>query len=107
MRKSGLRVFVGALVALVAQTAAAAGGFTVDQVMADLNLPAEAAARLRHGKMVHSDPQESSDRELGVGLTFLVQQPLAEALKAFRTVVDLKRTTNVGLRSPLSTNAGS
>ena len=39
MRKSGLRVFVGALVVLVARTAAAAGGFTVDQVVADLNIP--------------------------------------------------------------------
>lgn len=48
MRNSGLRVFVGALVVQVARTAAAAGGFTVDQVMADLNLSADAAARLRH-----------------------------------------------------------
>jgi hypothetical protein len=90
MRKSVVRVFVGALLVLAARTAAAAGGFTVDQVMADLNLPADAAARLRHGDMVHSDPRESSDRELGVGLTFLVHQPLAEVLEAFRTVVDLK-----------------
>lgn len=93
MRRIGLRVFVGALVVLVvlvARPAAAAGGFTVDQVMADLNLPTDAAARLRHGEMVHSDPQESSDRELGVGFTFLVQQPLADGLKAFRTAVDLK-----------------
>jgi hypothetical protein len=40
-------VFVGALMVLVAQTAAAAGGFTAGQVMADLNLPADAVARLR------------------------------------------------------------
>jgi hypothetical protein len=104
MRKSGWRVFVGALMVLVAQTAAAAGGFTVGQVMADLNLPADAAARLRHGEILHSDPQESSDRELGVGLTFLVQQPPAEVLKVFRTVVDLKAdphlSASVEIRGP-------
>ena len=76
MRKSGWRVFVGALMVLVAQTTAVAGHFTVGQVMADLNLPADAAARVRHGEILHSDPQESSDRELGVGLTFLVRQHL-------------------------------
>ena len=104
MRKSGWRVFVGALMVLVAQTAAVAGDFTVGQVMADLNLPADAAARLRHGEILHSDPQESSDRELGVGLTFLVQQPPAEVLKAFRTVVDLKAdphlSASVEIRGP-------
>ena len=104
MRESGWRVFVGALMVLVAQTAAAAGRFTVDQVMADLNLPADAAARLRHGEILHSDPQESSDRELGVDLTFLVQQPLAEVLKAFRTLVDLKAnpqlSASVQIRGP-------
>jgi len=104
MRKSGWRVFVGALMVLVAQTAAAAAGFTVGQVIADLNLPADAAARLRHGEILHSDPQESSDLELGVGLTFLVQQPPAEVLKAFWTVVDLKAdpklSASVQIRGP-------
>ena len=89
---------------LVAQTTAVAGHFTVGQVMADLNLPADAAARLRHGEILHSDPQESSDRELGVGLTFLVQQPPAEVLKVFRTVVDLKAdphlSASVEIRGP-------
>jgi hypothetical protein len=104
MRKSDWQVFVGALMVLVAQTAAATGGSTVDQVMADLNLPADAAARLRHGEILHSDPQESSDRELGVGLTFLVQRPPAEVLKVFRTVVDLKAdphlSASVEIRGP-------
>jgi len=90
VRMRGLEVLLGSLLALLAQTAASAGDFTVETVMVDLNLPADAAARLRHGEMVHSDPRESSDRELGVGLTFLVQQPVAEVMKAVRAVVDLK-----------------
>ena len=104
MRKCGLRVFFGALIVLMARTPVAGGGFTVDQVIADLNLPADAAARLRHGEMVHSDPRESSDREMGVGLTFLVQQPLAEVVNAIRAAVDLKAdpqlAASVLIRSP-------
>jgi len=101
VRKSGLQVFVGALVVLVARTAAAAGGFTVDQVLADLNLPTDAAARIRRGEMVHSDPKESSEREMAVGLTFLVQQPVAEVLKAFRTAVDLKADSQLSASVPI------
>jgi hypothetical protein len=40
--------------------------------------------------MVESDPAESSDHELAVGLTFLVQQPIANVLEAFRSAVDLR-----------------
>jgi len=90
MRERGWRMLVGASAVLLACTAVAAGAFTVDQVTADINLPPDAAARLRQGEMVSSTPAESSDRELGVGLTFLVEQPLPEVVKAFRTAVDLQ-----------------
>ena len=101
MRKSGMQVFVGALVVLVARTAAAAGGFTIDQALADLNLPADAAARIRRGEMVHSDPKESSEREMAVGLTFLVQQPVAEVLQAFRTAVEFKADPQLSASVPI------
>jgi len=104
MRSSGLRVFVAVLVGLAMRPAATAGGFTVDQVVVDLNLPVDSAKRLRQDEMVHSDPQESSDRELAVGITFLVRQPLAEVLQAFRMAVDLKAapqlSTAVVVRGP-------
>lgn len=90
MRERRWRVLVGAPALLMACTVVAAGAFTVDQVTADINLPADAAARLRQGEMVSSTPAESSDRELGVGLTFLVEQPLPEVVKAFRVGVDLQ-----------------
>jgi hypothetical protein len=101
MRRSGSRVFVGALVVLVASTVRAVGAFTVDQVVADLDLGGDAGARLRHGEMVHSAPEESSDRELGVDLTFLVQQPLAELLTAFRAAVDLKSDPRLSASVPI------
>ena len=101
MRTRGSRVFVGALVVLLARTAATAAGLTVDQLVADLNLPADASARVRRGEMVHTDPEESSEREIAVGLTFLVQQPLAEVLKAFRAATDLKVDPNLSASVPI------
>jgi hypothetical protein len=68
MDTSGLRAFISALV-LLASVAGAAGAFTIDRVVADLDLPADAGIRLRHGEVVQSAPEESSDRELGVDLT--------------------------------------
>jgi len=102
MRKSGLQILVGTLaVSMVAWSAQATDGLTVEQVLADLNLPADAPARIRHGEMVHSEPRESSDRELGVGLTFLVEQPVAEVVQAFRAAVDLKADPHLSASIPI------
>jgi len=101
MCKGGVRRFVRGLAVLVASTAGTAGAFTIDQVTADIDLPADASARLRHGEMVNTTPEESSDRELGVDLTFLVQQPLAELLTAFRTAVDLKSDPQLSASVPI------
>lgn len=58
--------------------------------MGDFGISADAAARVRSGEMVASAPTESSERELAVGLTFLVQQPIANVVEAFRSAVDLQ-----------------
>jgi hypothetical protein len=87
---STLRVAVGVVALLAASTAAAADRVDVDQVMKDFGLSADAAVRVRDGEMVESDPTESSDDELAVGFTFLVQQPIANVLEAFRSALDMK-----------------
>src|SRR5512135_2333626 len=74
----------------MACTAANAEGVDVDQVMGDFEISVDAAARIRSGEMVESDPTESSERELAVGLTFLVQQPIGTVLEAFRSALDMK-----------------
>ena len=81
---------VGMVLLLVARTAAAADRVDIGRVMRDFGLPADAAARVRSGEIVESDPAESSERELAVGLTFLVQQPAASLMDAFRSAVDMK-----------------
>jgi len=78
----------GALAVLLA--ASTALGSTIERVAEDVALPSDAAARLRRGEMLQYEPASTADRELAVGLTFLVQQPPAEVMKAFRAAVDLK-----------------
>lgn len=100
MRKS-LRVGAETALLLVAGTAAGAGGVTIEEVLSDLNLPTDAAARIRRGEMVHSGPKESSDRELAVGLTYLVQQPLPAVLRAFRAGEDMKADRELAASIPI------
>lgn len=89
------------VVALVLRAAMAHGSFTVEQVVKDLDLPADAAGRIRSGGMVHSDPTESSEREIAVGLAFIVQSPLAEVLQAFLAAVDLKADPQLSASVPM------
>ena len=98
MCQSGVRVLIAVL---VMSTAGAAGAFTIEQVATDLNLPADTGARLRRGEMVSSTPEESSERELGVDLTFLVRQPPAELVKAFRAGVILKEDPHLSASVPI------
>ena len=90
MRRASLQLCVGTAALLAACTVGAAERVDVGQVMKDFGISAAAAARVRSGEMVEADPTESSERELTVGLTFLVQQPIATVLEAFRSAVDLK-----------------
>lgn len=100
MCKGRLRALVVVLMVFMARTATSFG-FTIDQELADLNLPPDAAARIRRGEMVQSDPRESSEREMAVGLTFLVQQPVVDVLQAFRAAVDLKADPTLSASVPL------
>jgi hypothetical protein len=90
VRRNRLRVRVGTVVLLAACTAAAADRVDLGEMMGDFGISADAAARVRSGEMVGSDPTESSERELAVGLTFLVLQSIANVLEAFRSAVDMK-----------------
>ncbi len=90
VRGNALHVSVATGVLLMACAAAGADGLDVDQVMRNFGLSADDAARVRRGEMVESDPTQSSDRELAVGLTFLVPQPITAVLEGFRSAVDLK-----------------
>jgi hypothetical protein len=68
----------------------AAGEVNVDRLVHELDLPADAAARVDRGEIVVSTPPPASARELAVGLTFFVPRPLREVLAAFWSAVDMR-----------------
>jgi hypothetical protein len=90
MQRSALRVLALTLCLGAARTSWAAKSLSMNEIIADLGLPEEAAERILRGQMVHDEPEESSERELAVGLAFLVQQPPTEVLKAFLSELDLR-----------------
>ena len=100
-RRRGLAIFAGTLLFLVVRAGVAAQGLDVAQVIADFGFPADATERIRRGEVLESDPTESSDRELAVGLTFLVKQPPAAIAKSFRKAVDLKADSRLVASIPL------
>ena len=95
MHSRGLVVFGGTVLLLVVRPGASAQEINVEQVIADFGFPADATQRIRRGEVLEADPKESSDRELAVGLTFLVKQPPATIAKAFRKAVDLKEDSHL------------
>lgn len=95
MQRNALRVLALMLCLGVARVSCAAESLSMNQMIADLGLPEEAAERILRGEMVQIEPGESSDRELAVGLAFLVLQPPVEVLKAFRSEVDLRSDPKV------------
>jgi hypothetical protein len=89
----------GALAALLA--ASTALGSSIERVAEDVALPSDAAARLRRGEMLQYEPAGAAERELAVGLTFLVQQPPVQVMKAFRAATDLKADDQLASDTPL------
>jgi hypothetical protein len=92
------RVAAGTVGLLAMWAVAAAGQVDVDQVMKDFGISADAAVSVRNGEMVESEPRESSDRELAVGLTFVVRQPIANLRDEPRGNVWLRRHHRAGAR---------
>lgn len=94
MRSRGLAIFGGTLL-LVVRAGTAAQELNVEQMIADFGFPTGATERIRRGEVLEADPTESSDRELAVGLTFLVKQPPATVAQAFRKAVDMKEDSQL------------
>lgn len=101
MHTSRLWMGAGAMLLLAARFALAADVASLDGVIADVGLQAGVAARIRRGELVHSDPKESSEREMAVGLTFLVHQTPAQVVTAFRATIDLKANPQLSTSVPI------
>ena len=102
-RSTGKRalLLLAGMLGVVSFEARAADTPSLDQVAADLGLPSDASVRIRSGEIVKSDPRESSDREIAVGLAFLVQRRPAEVLEAFREAIYLKADPQLSVSVPI------
>ncbi|MBY0402124.1 hypothetical protein K2X89_17655 [Myxococcota bacterium] len=68
---------------------------TVAQLAEDVGLSAEDLARVEKAEMVETTPKDRADRELSMGMVFLVRAPLEEVVEGFQQGRDLEHDPRV------------
>ncbi|HVO23028.1 MAG TPA: hypothetical protein VMW56_05310 [Candidatus Margulisiibacteriota bacterium] len=63
---------------------------TVADLAAEVGLTPETLAQVEQGEIVETTPTDRSDRELAIGMVFLVRAPVTRAVQAFQHANDLK-----------------
>ncbi len=63
---------------------------TVAELATEVGLTPETLARVEEGEIIETTPTDRSDRELAIGMVFLVRAPAARAVQAFQQASDLK-----------------
>jgi len=66
---------------------------TVDEVMKELKLSDSDQENVRQGKIVDWSPSEGSDRELALGMVFLVKAQTEDLAKIYRQALSLKEVS--------------
>ena len=66
---------------------------SVDEVMNELHFSDGDKTQIRSGKIVDWSPSEGSDRELALGMVFLVKAPPEELAKTYREAIILKEVS--------------
>src|SRR5512135_2464628 len=62
---------------------------TVAEMAAEVGLTPDDIADVEKGEMVETTPTDRSDRELAMGMVFLVRAPVAQVIQAFHRGADL------------------
>jgi len=75
---------------------------TVAEMAAEVGLTPEALAQVEQGEIVDTTPTDRSDRELSIGMVFLVRAPLEQAVQAFEHGSDLKADPHVTILHEVS-----
>jgi hypothetical protein len=101
MSTCGLAIVGETLLSLIVATGIHAQTLNIEQVVADFGFPADSTDRIRRGEVLEADPTESSDRELAVGLTFLIKDAPSTVADAFRKAFDLKADSSLAASIPL------
>lgn len=68
---------------------------TVEDMAAEVGLTPDALAQVENGEIVETTPTDRSDRELAIGMVFLVRAPLTQVVQAFQRASDLKADPHV------------
>jgi hypothetical protein len=66
---------------------------TVDEVMKELKLSESDQEKVRHGEIVDWSPTEGSDRELALGMVFLVKAKTEDLAQVYRQALSLKEVS--------------
>lgn len=107
-----MRIAVFVRTAMLAATslcfAAAAGAAPADaaKVMTELGFPADTIAQVKAGEMVKTDLESSNERELAVGLAFLVEEKPSEFAQELAGGLLMEVDPNIEAHGAL-TGAGS
>jgi hypothetical protein len=92
------RCRIAIVVTLLLHTAAALPSLaapTVEDMELEVGLTADAVARVEHGEMVETTPTDRSDRELAIGMVFLVPASPEQVVQGFCRGGDLKADPGV------------
>ena len=68
---------------------------TVAEMAAEVGLTPDDIADVEKGEMVETSPTDRSDRELAMGMVFLVRAPVTRVVQAFQRGADLKSDPHV------------
>jgi hypothetical protein len=68
---------------------------TVEEMEAEVGLTPDGITRVENGEMVETTPTDRSDRELAIGMVFLVPAPLMQVIQGFHRGGDLKAAPGV------------
>lgn len=68
---------------------------TVAEMAAEVGLTPDGIAQVEKGEIVDTTPSDRSDRELAIGMVFLVRAPLTQVVQAFQRANDLKADPHV------------
>ena len=91
-RRIALLVIVGLRSSVALPSLAAP---TVAEMAAEVGLSPAALAQVEKGEIIETTPTDRADRELAIGMVFLVRAPVMQVVKAFQGGADLKADPHV------------
>jgi hypothetical protein len=93
--RRGVSVLLATVVLRLPIAVPSFAGPTAADLQDDVGLTPDAIARVEKGEMVETTPTDRSDRELAIGMVFLVPAPVAQVVQGFQRGGDLRADPHV------------